>query len=56
MKAMAKGLPVAHTLLLTLVTGPLGLFSHWATQVVMGGGGGGGDGGACGARWGYTSC
>lgn len=29
LKAMAKGLPILHTLLLTLVTGPLGLFSHW---------------------------
>jgi hypothetical protein len=29
LRAMTQGLPVAHTLALTLVTGPLGLFSHW---------------------------
>mmetsp|Transcript_16958 Transcript_16958/g.41810 ORF Transcript_16958/g.41810 Transcript_16958/m.41810 type:complete len:255 (-) Transcript_16958:333-1097(-) len=41
LRAMTQGLPVAHTLALTLVTGPLGLFSHWITQAVVRGGGGG---------------
>lgn len=64
LKAVEKAMPVAHTLLLTLVTGPLGLCSHVVTQAVMGrrggdargpgfGGGKGGPGGY-GRAYGYS--
>ena len=35
LRALTRRLPVAHTLVLSLVTGPLGLFSHWVTQAVV---------------------
>jgi len=37
LRAAELRIPVAHTLLLTLITGPIGLLSHWVTQEVFAG-------------------
>ena len=53
-RALREGIPVWHTLALTLLTGPLGLCSHWVTRAVLRRrrGGGGGDGGGGGGGFG----
>ena len=37
LRAQTLRIPVAHTLVLTLITGPIGLLSHWATQELLAG-------------------